>query len=88
VVASDGQHTYSCPILPVQVIETTGAGDAFGTGASYALLTGFGLPEALVAGTLNSASVVSAVGAEAGLLTETQIRERMLNRPLTVETIS
>ena len=54
-------------------IDTTGAGDAFGSAATWALLTGHPLPFALKAGTLNAASVVCAIGAQAGLLTDTEI---------------
>jgi len=86
-VAADRKHTYRCPALPIPVVETTGAGDAFGTGALWALLKGCSLQEALVAGTLNSASVIGAIGAQAGLLTETQMRERMDQHLLTVETL-
>ncbi len=85
-VATDGVRQYHCPILQVTVKETTGAGDAFGTAASWALFTGHSLPEAMAAGTLNAASVVSQVGAQAGLLTDTQIAEKLASHLLPVET--
>jgi ribokinase len=85
--ATDGKNVIHCPILPnVKVVDTTGAGDAFGTGATWALVTGKTLPEALIAGTLNAASVVEHLGAQAGLLTETQITNRMKNFPVSVST--
>ena len=72
--ASDRTHIYYCPVLSgTKVIDTTGAGDAFGAAALWALLEGKSLQEAMMSGTLNAASVVSVVGAQAGLLTETQI---------------
>lgn len=87
--ATDGTKTYHCPILPdVSVIDTTGAGDAFGTGAAWALSGGESLPIALIAGTLNAASVVGAIGAQAGLLTEHQMRDRLNTHPLSVSEIS
>jgi ribokinase len=86
-IASDGKKIFRCPVLPVQVVETTGAGDAFGTGVMWGLLKGFPLPEALVAGTLNAAGVVGAVGAQTGLLTETQMQRKLSEHPLTVETL-
>ncbi len=88
-LASDGTHVYRCPILKdVTVVDTTGAGDAFGTAVTWALVTGHSLQNALICGTLNSASVVGVIGAQAGLLTETQITERLSQHLLNVETIS
>lgn len=88
-LATDGTKTYHCPILPnVNVVDTTGAGDAFGTGAAWALAQGESLPISLRAGTLNAASVVGAIGAQAGLLTEHQMRDRLKSHPLSVSEIS
>ncbi len=75
--ASDGEHKWHCPVTETPVIDTTGAGDAFGTGATWALLQGLGLPEMLRAGTISAASVLGAIGAQAGLLTDIQIRQRL-----------
>ncbi len=89
VVASNGTQMFRCPILKnAPVIDTTGAGDAFGTAAFWSLLTGNSLQKALLSGTLNGASVVGAIGAQAGLLTETQIREKLNQNLLEVEIIS
>lgn len=88
-VATDGKHVYRCPILQdVTVVDTTGAGDAFGTAALWSLLTEGSLQKALVSGTLNAASVVGAKGAQAGLLTENQIREKLNQNLLDVEILS
>lgn len=88
VIASDGTRTYRCPILKsVNVVDTTGAGDAFGAAATWALLTGQSLQTALISGTLNAASVVSMIGAQAGLLTAAQMKEKLSQRLLTVETL-
>lgn len=85
--ASDGQKLYRCPVSPdAKVIDTTGAGDAFTTGVTWALLTGHTLPEALIAGTINSGSVVGAIGAQAGLLTDIEIAKRMKSTSLSVST--
>lgn len=84
VVGTDGTGLYRCPCAPATVVDTTGAGDAFGTGATWALLTGKDFPTALRAGTINAASVVSAIGAQRGLLTETQILQRLSSTPLSV----
>jgi len=89
VIATDGKKTWHCPVLSnVHVVDTTGAGDAFGTAVTWALLIGHTLPDALIAGTLNAASVVGKIGAQAGLLTETQITTQMTSSPLSVSEIS
>jgi len=84
-IASDGKNTYHCPILSESTVtDTTGAGDAFGTGATWALLEGKSLPEALRAGTINASSVVSKIGAQAGLLTHTEMKHQLQNTALDV----
>ncbi|HVW71751.1 MAG TPA: carbohydrate kinase family protein, partial [Candidatus Paceibacterota bacterium] len=49
--------------------ERTGAGDAFASTATVALLLGKSVPEALAWGPVNSMSVVQDIGAQKGLLT-------------------
>lgn len=89
VVASDGKNTYTCPILKdAKPVDTTGAGDAFGTGVTWALLQGETLPTALKAGTINATSVVSAIGAQAGLLTDIEMRKKLETVHLDVVTTS
>ena len=75
--ATDGAHLYSCPAPTADVVDTTGAGDAFGTAMTWALLTGKDLPNAMRAGTINAMSVVGVIGAQAGLLTQTQMQSRL-----------
>ena len=85
--ASDGKNIYHCPVIEgVKVIDTTGAGDAFGTGVTWALVEGLNLPTALRAGTINASSVVGAIGAQAGLLTETKMKQQLESAELKVET--
>jgi len=76
-IATDGKTLHRCPVIPAPVVDTTGAGDAFGTGMTWALLSGLDLPTALKTGTINAMSVVGVVGAQAGLLTQTQIQEKL-----------
>lgn len=49
-------------------VSRTGAGDAFGSGVTAALMKGLSLPEALALGTLNAESVIKQVGAKKGIL--------------------
>ena len=86
--ATDGKQIHFCPCLPAAVVDTTGAGDAFGTAMTWALMQRKDLPTALRAGTINGASVVGVIGAEDGLLTETQIQSAIEKSALTVESKS
>lgn len=84
-VASDGTQLYRCPTVPnTEIVDTTGAGDAFGTGATWALAEGMTLPIALKAGSINAASVVGAIGSQTALLRDTQIRKRLEETDLDV----
>ena len=85
--ASDGKSLLICPVVSdVEIIDTTGAGDAFGTAVTWALLSGKSLPDALKAGSINAASVVGSIGAETALLTDTEIENRLEDIDLAVTT--
>lgn len=87
--ATDGKKIWHCPVdQNATVVDTTGAGDAFGTAMTWALLTGHTLPDALIAGTLNATSVVGAIGAQAGLLTDIQIIQRMSTPSFSITSIA
>lgn len=66
----DGLKFLRCPVFPVDAYERTGAGDAFGSGFLAAIIKGKTMEEALIWGTVNSASVIGYVGAQRGLLKE------------------
>lgn len=69
----DGINFYHCPSTYVPTKESTGAGDAYASGLTAALFYGYPLKEAMIWGTLNSASVISKIGSQAGLLTKKEI---------------
>lgn len=71
----DGNNFYHQAIFPCEVIERTGAGDAFSSGSMAAFLSGKDLPEALRWGTIQAHSVIQQVGATQGLLTLDQLHE-------------
>jgi ribokinase len=71
--SNQGIKFYKCGVLPVDSFERTGAGDAFGSGCLSAIIKGKDINEALMWGTVNSASVIGYVGAQKGLLTEKDI---------------
>lgn len=63
----DGEFFFQ-KAYPLGVVERTGAGDAFSSGVTAALVGGKGLKEALRWGTANAAFAVQEIGAQAGLL--------------------
>lgn len=68
-IATNGEETYRFGIyedLPVK--DTTGAGDSFGSGFLAHLAAGKSFKESLIFGAANSTSVVSKIGAKAGIL--------------------
>lgn len=77
--AWDGKDQWTMPAFPVQIVETTGAGDSFALGVTTAMLKGEPLSEALCWGTANSWSVVQHIGPQKGLLTTSQM-QRVLKR--------
>ncbi|MFH2063176.1 MAG: carbohydrate kinase family protein [bacterium] len=77
--AAEGRKTWRCPALDVPRINTTGAGDAFGSGLVAGLIRHDEIRSALAVGILNSAGLVQHTGAKHGLLerfpSETEIRQ-------------
>lgn len=65
----DKFYTEAAPAVPIKV-NTTGAGDAFATGAIAALLKGHDLGTALKWGNQESGAVLGVLGAQPGLLKE------------------
>lgn len=64
-----------------QAYERTGAGDAFASTATAALLLGKSVPEALAWGPVNSASVVQKIGAQEGLLSRDALLTNLQSAP-------
>lgn len=71
----DGTEFLHAGVLPVDAYERTGAGDAFGVGCLSALIKGKSFDEALLWGTVNSASVIGYTGSQRGLLQESEMPE-------------
>lgn len=76
--AFDGEQLLSMDIFPAEVVERTGAGDAYASGFTAGLLHGHDIAEAMRWGMANSAGVVAAIGPQAGILTKDRLNE-MLN---------
>jgi ribokinase len=75
--------TYFVPLYPdpKEPVDRTGAGDSFASTVTSALLLGKSIQEALLWGPINSMSVVQYIGAQAGLLTQSQIQDYLKNAP-------
>lgn len=78
---SDGIEAWFIPAYPHAPYERTGAGDAFASAVSVALLMGKSVPDAMVWGPINSMSVVQYVGAQKGLLTQEKIAQYIAEAP-------
>lgn len=68
---------YKHPIYEGPIVERTGTGDAYSAGFLAATLHGLSVPKAMDYGSWNATSVVSKIGAQAGLLTKEQMEEKV-----------
>lgn len=76
--ASDGTSFLHADIYESHgLVDTTGAGDAFGSGFFGAFLKGLPLERSLQYGIINAGSVVGYYGATAGLLKEETLKEHL-----------
>lgn len=69
------------PSLNVNVVDTLGAGDAFGSCFVASLLHNYTISESLMRGIMNAASVISFYGAKEGLLSKTALDIKMKTMP-------
>ncbi len=73
--AGNAQGMWHQPIIPLPDVERTGAGDAFACAVVCATLAGKPLAEALRWGAAESASVVSHIGPQTGLLNTPKLHQ-------------
>jgi sugar/nucleoside kinase (ribokinase family) len=78
VLDGDGQHHYQ-EVFHGNVVERTGAGDAYTSGFLAALNYKLPIPQAMLWGAINSSSCVGHIGAEAGLLTRDEM-EKLISK--------
>jgi len=76
-VQDESNEIYHLGIVKVNVVEKTGAGDAYSAGFLAAVIHGLEIPEAMKWGTLNSANVIQGIGAGEGLLTKSELEEKL-----------
>jgi len=81
----DGKKILHCGTAPGDLIEATGAGDAFATGFLGATMKCLPPETALRWGAVNAASSIEKIGPTAGLLSKTQIEKRLAKARLTIE---
>lgn len=74
---SDGKNYYQMSAFPGRRVEATGAGDAYASAVTAALIVGKSFKEAMAWGTVNSASVIGQIGPQAGLLKRVQLETRL-----------
>jgi ribokinase len=69
-IASDPNQTYRIGLYEdIKILDSTGAGDAFGSGFLAALTAGQSFRQSLIFASANSTSVVQKIGAKKGILT-------------------
>lgn len=68
---------FFAPTTPGRPIERTGSGDSFATAVLSALFYGKELPEALLWGSVNAASVIQFIGSREGLLTKQEMKKKV-----------
>lgn len=65
---TDGKSFFRVGIFPVQLVEKTGAGDAYASGLIAGLFYKLQLSEAMIWGTINASHVIQEIGTQNGLL--------------------
>ena len=74
----DEKHnTYYLQAVKSEIVERTGAGDAYNSGFISAILNGTPYKEAMRWGAFNASSVIGAIGAQKGLLTKALMLEKL-----------
>lgn len=86
-LVDDDNQAWHMPMYPdpSPPVERTGAGDAFASTFTAAIILGKSPAEALAWGPINSMSVVQKIGAQAGLLARSELETYLANRPTDYE---
>jgi sugar/nucleoside kinase (ribokinase family) len=79
--AFDGDRYLRTAVLPVPVVDRTGAGDAYGSTLMAALQLGRQLPIAMAWGTVQAAHVVAVFGATPGLMRRRRLQAEVNSHP-------
>lgn len=73
----DGKKIYYRKAFKIKGIDTTGAGDSFGSTFVWGIIKLKSISKALRAGIINSNNVITAIGAQNGLLTARQLKNKL-----------
>ncbi|HSX19475.1 MAG TPA: carbohydrate kinase family protein [Candidatus Saccharimonadales bacterium] len=73
--ATDGNKTLKVGTFPMQVVQKTGAGDAYSAAFVAAICLGLPIEEAMVWGAINASHVIAHVGAQVGLMTKAELEK-------------
>lgn len=76
-VSSEEKALHIGALTSFPIVERTGAGDGFATGFLIATIKGKDVNTAMQYGTMNAASVIGKVGAQAGLLTSQEFDQKI-----------
>jgi ribokinase len=74
VVVSDGNYLWQAPSRDVKVVDSTGAGDAFGSGFLVGFIKKNDISYAIRVGIFNATSCIQKIGAKNGLLEEKDLK--------------
>ena len=75
--AKDSKKSYKVSAVKSEFVEKTGAGDAFASGFIASILYEHDIGAGLKWGALNSSAVITKIGAQNGLLSKTEIENRI-----------
>ena len=76
-VYDESNESHHVGAIKIDVVEKTGAGDAYTAGFLAAMLNDKPVEEAMRWGTLDAASVIQKIGAEEGLLSKVELEKRL-----------
>lgn len=84
---SDGKKIYFCPVIMHELVDSTGAGDAFASAFSSSILMGKDLEYAMKFATLNSHNVINFYGAQDGLFKFDKINKMLKDLDILIRSI-
>jgi len=76
-VIDENDKSYSLGIFPSNVVQKTGAGDAYASGFISATISGLSIKESMRWGSANAAGVIEKAGAQAGLLIKEEMERKL-----------
>ena len=73
----DGKYTYRIACFPAKRVDATGAGDAFASSFTTAVIVGENISEAMRWGSINAAHEISEIGVQNGLLSKGKMQKAL-----------